>query len=158
MQVLDSAKYDAVVIGVHNYSFRPANNYGISPAALGLWQRLQQRPAATFIFGNVYAANAFASAKTLVALHQDDAAFQHAAADFLRGGLTAIGRLPVSVASFKYGSSMAINNLTPVGTAAPWLRIDSIVARWPDPKSLSRRGSDRPAGWFNQIPQGIRQL
>jgi beta-glucosidase-like glycosyl hydrolase/CubicO group peptidase (beta-lactamase class C family) len=127
MQVLDSAKYDAIVIGVHNYSFRPANNYGISPAALGLWQRLQQRPAATFLFGNVYAASTFASAKTLVALHQDDPAFQHAAADFLRGGLTAIGRLPVSVAPFKYGSSMAINNLTPVGTAAPWLRIDSIV-------------------------------
>lgn len=36
LQQLDSARYDAVVVGVHNYSYRPANNYGISDAALNL--------------------------------------------------------------------------------------------------------------------------
>jgi beta-N-acetylhexosaminidase len=135
LQSLDSARYDAVLIGVHNYSYRPGNNYGISAAAIALWDSLQRHTAATFLFGNIYAAKAFCAAKTLVALHQDDAEFQQAAADFLRGSLTAIGRVPVSVCDIRYGSSMALNNLAPAGATAAWLKIDSIV----------RSGLDRKA-------------
>lgn len=127
LQQLNSAAYDAVIIGVHNYSNRPAGNYGISNAAFALWDSLQKGNAATFLFGNVYAAKNFCTAKTLVAIHQDDAAFQQAAADFLRGSLTAIGKLPVSVCEMKYGSGIVLNNLTPVGSTADWLKIDSIV-------------------------------
>ncbi len=127
LQQLDSAAYDAVIVGVHNYSYRPANNYGLSTTAIALCDSLQRRNAAVFLFGNVYAATFFCDAKTLVALHQDDAAFQQAAADFLRGSLTAIGRLPVTVCNIKYGASLALNNLAPAGVAPAWLRIDSIV-------------------------------
>src|SRR6187455_1674763 len=31
-------KYDVVVVGIHNYSNRPANNYAISSAAINLWK------------------------------------------------------------------------------------------------------------------------
>lgn len=124
---LDSANYDAVIIGIHNYSNRPGNNYGIDSAARALWDSLQKGNTATFLFGNVYAAKNFCTAKTLVALHQDDDAFRQAAADFLRGSLTAIGRLPVTVCETGYGNSIVLNNRTPVGFSAPWLRIDSIV-------------------------------
>jgi beta-N-acetylhexosaminidase len=103
MQVLDSAKYDAVVIGVHNYSFRPANNYGISPAAWVYGSACNNCLPLRF-FSEMCMRPLPFTAKTLVAVHQDDAAFQHTAADFLRGALTAIGRLPVSVSPFKYGS------------------------------------------------------
>lgn len=127
LQQLDSSKYEALIIGVHNYSYRPAANYGISTAALALWDSLQARNAATFLFGNIYAAANFCNAKTLVAMYQDDVAFQHAAADFLRGSLTAIGRAPVSVCQVKYGSGIVLNNLTPVGNTAPWLKVDAIV-------------------------------
>jgi len=32
--------YDVVVVGIHNYSNRPANNYAISSAAINLWKKL----------------------------------------------------------------------------------------------------------------------
>ena len=127
--IADSIKknYDAVIIGVHDYSLRPANNYNISSAALQLWKDLQSTNAATFLFGNVYAAQNFCTAKNLVALYQDDAAFQQAAADFLRGSLEAKGKLPVTVCNFQYGAGLAVNNRVPMGFAPGLLAIDSIM-------------------------------
>ncbi|MBD0289085.1 MAG: serine hydrolase, partial [Flavisolibacter sp.] len=83
--------------------------------------------AITFLFGNVYAAKNFCTAKTLVAMHQDDAEFQQAAADFLRGSLKSLGQLPVTVCTIPYGTAYVLNNLVPLGVSADWLRIDSIV-------------------------------
>jgi beta-N-acetylhexosaminidase len=122
-----NGNYDVVIIGVHDYSYRPANNYGISAAALQLWNALQSNNTATFLFGNVYAAKNFCTAKTLVAMHQDDTVFQDAAADFLKGGISARGKLPVTVCDVKYGSGLAISNRVPVGFSPAWLSIDSIV-------------------------------
>lgn len=126
-QQIDTGKYGAVFIGVHDFSYRPANNYGISNAAMNLWNSLQKSNAATFVFGNVYAAKNFCTAKNLVALHQDDAAFQRAAADFLRGSITAQGQLPVTVCDIPYGTGFVVNNLVPAGVSPAWLKIDSIV-------------------------------
>ena len=48
-------RYDAVVIGVHNYNRYPANDFGISKAALWLMQQLQQQnKTVTIAFGNPY--------------------------------------------------------------------------------------------------------
>lgn len=126
-QQVTAGKYDAIIIGVHDYSFRPANNYGISKEAVALWNVLQGNKTATFLFGNVYAAKNFCSAKTLVAVHQDDAAFQQAAADFLRGSITAVGKLPVTVCTINYGTGLVVNNRMPVGVSPAWLAIDSIM-------------------------------
>lgn len=127
VEQIRAGKYDAVVIGVHDFSYRPANNYNISTAAVKLWNDLQSLNSATFLFGNVYAAKNFCSAKTLVAMHQDDAAFQHAAADFLRGSITALGKLPVTVCAIQYGTGLAVSNRMPVGSMASWVVVDSIV-------------------------------
>lgn len=127
MQQVSTGNYDAVIIGLHDFNPRPANNYNISAAAIALWKGLQTDSAATFIFGNVYAAKNFCTAKTLVALHQDDASFQQAAADFLRGAVTAKGSLPVRVCTIPYGTGIAMSNRVPVGSTAAWLGIDSIV-------------------------------
>lgn len=127
LQQVTNGRYDAVIIGVHDYSNRPANNYLISAAAVQLWSGLQKFNAATFLFGNVYAAKNFCSARTLVAVHQDEPVYQEAAADFLKGSITAKGRLPVTVCSIKYGTGLAVTNRLPVGMSPAWLAIDSIV-------------------------------
>ncbi|MDQ3846794.1 MAG: serine hydrolase, partial [Bacteroidota bacterium] len=124
---INNSGYDVVLIGVHDYSNRPTNNYNISPAALTLWNSVQSDKAVTFLFGNVYAAKNFCAAKTLVALHQDDEVFQQAAADFLRGSLKSIGQLPVTVCNLMYGTAIVLNNLVPVGVSPAWLAIDSVV-------------------------------
>jgi beta-N-acetylhexosaminidase len=82
LQQIRSNKYDAVIIGVHDFSFRLANNYNISKDALALWNALQSEKAITFLFGNVYAAKNFCNARTLVAMHQDDAAFSACSSGF----------------------------------------------------------------------------
>lgn len=126
-QQVKAGNYDAVVIGVHDFSFRPTNNYNISPAAIQLWNALQDTNALTFLFGNVYAAKNFMNAKTLVAMHQDDVAFQEAAADFLKGSIPSRGKLAVSVGNYTYGSGLIVSNRVPVGSTAAWMPIDSIV-------------------------------
>ncbi len=129
--ILDSiraAQYEKVIIGIHNFSNRPTNNYGISTAALGLWDSLQAgNQTATLVFGNVYAAQRFLSAATLVAMHQDDDITQHAAADFLEGKIASRGTLPVTIGDHHYGSGIAIRRFVPIGTSPAWLAIDSII-------------------------------
>jgi len=127
LQQINAAKYDAIIIGVHDYSLRPANNYNISSAALKFWNGLQTLKTATFLFGNVYAAKNFCKSNALIAMHQDDWAFQQAAADFVKGSISSRGILPVTVCSIRYGSGMAMNNMMPVGKTASWIVIDSIV-------------------------------
>ncbi|MEI6947997.1 glycoside hydrolase family 3 N-terminal domain-containing protein [Paraflavisolibacter sp. H34] len=126
LQQIDSGGYSSVVIGVHDYSIRPANNYGISPAAIRLWEGLQKNRSVTFLFGNIYAARNFDSAKTLVAMHQDDTLTQNVAVGFISGEATAKGKAPVTVGDFHYGTGLTMRNLHPV-TGSYWLGIDSIV-------------------------------
>lgn len=124
-------KYDAVVIGVHGFSSRPANNYDISPAALSLWRKLQPFNAITFVFGNVYAAKNFCKAKNLVASYQDDALFQQNAAELLSGKIKAAGTLPVTVCpEFKFGSGIVYTqpDFNPyISVQSKLTQIDSIV-------------------------------
>jgi beta-N-acetylhexosaminidase len=129
-QILDSVrtkKYDKLIVGIHNFSLRPANNYGISQTAMALWDSLQSNTTATFVFGNVYASQNFYNANTLVAMHQDDDITQNAAADFVEGKLASTGTLPVTIGSNSYGSGIVINRFIPTGTSPAWLVIDSIV-------------------------------
>ena len=128
--ILDSIRshnYDRIIIGIHNYASRPANNYGISPAAMDLWDSLQSYNSASFLFGNVYAAQNFLKANNLVAIYQDDEVFQNTAADFLEGKIAARGKLPVTIGNNLYGTGIAINRFFPTGVSPKWLVIDSIV-------------------------------
>lgn len=109
-------KYDLVVIGVHNYSRRPANQYGISPAAYSLVSQLQsQLPALTFVFGNPYAMKNIASTSAnLVACYEDDEITQQAAADILQGKIMPKGKLPVTVSEeLHYGTGITEENYFP---------------------------------------------
>ncbi|GEO12061.1 glycoside hydrolase family 3 N-terminal domain-containing protein [Segetibacter aerophilus] len=129
--------YDLVVIGVHNYSRRPANRYGISPAAYNLVNQLQsQNATVTFVFGNPYAMKSMApGAANLVACYEDDEITQQAAADVLTGKISPKGKLPVTVSEeLHYGMGITESNYFPhvtpetVGLKSEVLnRIDSIA-------------------------------
>jgi beta-N-acetylhexosaminidase len=89
-----------VVIGVHDLSLRPANNYNISTSAVSLVQQLQAYNPTTFVFGNVLACSNFCDAKNLLACYQDDDITRNVAADMLAGKVPPKGTLPVTVCSF----------------------------------------------------------
>ncbi len=93
-----SNRYDAIVIGLHNYARFPARNFLISNPAAWLLGKLQEREkCVTMVFGNPYAIRNSCSAKVLVACYEDDTVTQQCAADLLNGKFTARGHLPVSV-------------------------------------------------------------
>jgi beta-glucosidase-like glycosyl hydrolase/CubicO group peptidase (beta-lactamase class C family) len=123
-------KYDVVVVGIHNYSNRPANNYAISSAAINLWKKLNSSKTISFVFGNVLAAENFCEAPTLVASYQDDDITQQSAADLLEGKIVSMGRLPVSVCQYKIGDGVVHGGVKPLKAATSKERfsaIDSIV-------------------------------
>lgn len=97
--------YDAIVIGVHQYNKYPANNFGISAAAVSLLQQLQQQEnVISFVFGNPYANKNLCNARNLVACYEDDSLMHETAVNLLLGTIHAKGTLPVTVCSaFQYG-------------------------------------------------------
>jgi len=108
-------KYKTIIVGVHAYSRRPANNYGLSKQAIQLLQELQQKDKAIiFAFGNPYAIRYFCEAKNLVACYEDDSFTQLAASELLQGHTNAKGKLPVSVCSgLSFGSGITENYFFP---------------------------------------------
>ncbi|MGH2553712.1 MAG: glycoside hydrolase family 3 N-terminal domain-containing protein, partial [Chitinophagaceae bacterium] len=120
-------KYDAVIVGIHDFSNRPANNYGISPAAIELWKKLDFIKTVTMVFGNVLATKNFCSAWTLISCYQDDEITQQAAADLLQGKIEATGKLPVSVCRFKSGDGIVKEKGEPIHSFGKLMAVDSIV-------------------------------
>ncbi|MEQ1676838.1 MAG: glycoside hydrolase family 3 N-terminal domain-containing protein [Chitinophagaceae bacterium] len=105
-EVKKDGKYDVIIVAIHNYSLRPAENFGLTPAAIKLYKDLNFIKTITLTFGNVLATKNFCDAWTLVACYQDDAVTQQVAADFLEGKFKSQGKLPVSVCNFKFGDGI----------------------------------------------------
>jgi beta-N-acetylhexosaminidase len=103
--------YNIVIAGLHNYSRRPANNFGLSKEIVELLQQLQQQDnTIIFSFGNPYAIKNFCEAKNIVACYEDDRETQKAAFDLLDGDFSAKGKLPVTVCdNLHFGSGITIN-------------------------------------------------
>lgn len=128
-------KYKHVIIGVHDYKRAPANNFGISAAAVDLVTQLQQNTKAiTFVFGNPYAIKNWCNAKNLVACYEDDSIIQNTAVDMLQGKIGAMGKLPVTVCDqYKFGSGITFKAANPPKTekgvldAAKLSAIDAIA-------------------------------
>lgn len=125
------AKYEKVIIGVHNLSKYPAKQFGVSNAAIQLINKLQQAtPAVTMIFGNPYAVKYVCGATDLVVCYEDDAIFQQSAFDWLSGKFIAKGTLPVTVCDYEFGSGILVfeDNALPFTTPAT-LNVDDSVLR-----------------------------
>lgn len=119
MQLLKK-RYDAIIVGVHNYTRYPANNFGISSSAIQLLKQIQQETKTiTFFFGNPYAIKNVCDAKNIIACYEDDDIFQNTAADMLEGLLDPKGKLPVTICeAFKFGTGIVRNSELPEVKAA----------------------------------------
>lgn len=119
LQLINTIKeknYDVLVIGLHNYSRRPANNFGISNSAIYLMNELQKsNNSISLVFGNPYAIKNLCNAPNLLACYEDDEITQNTAADWLLGKVQAKGKLTVTVCdNLKYGDGIVYNNYFPV--------------------------------------------
>lgn len=103
-----SSKYDIVIIGLHQLSKYPSNNFSLSQTAVNLLNGLQAgNRTITFLFGNPYAVKNMCEAKNLVACYEDDAIFQQQAFEVLKGNVQPQGTLPVTVCEkYPFGSGI----------------------------------------------------
>ncbi|HVZ24513.1 MAG TPA: glycoside hydrolase family 3 N-terminal domain-containing protein [Sediminibacterium sp.] len=114
LQTLQEKNYDVIIVGLHNYSRRPANHYGIAPSTQEFLDALQGNKTITLVFGNPYAIAQIKGAANLVACYEDDALTQSAAADLLAGRIQPRGTLPVSVNdSLPFGTGIQYNSYFP---------------------------------------------
>ncbi len=134
-ELIQSKNYDAIVVGLHNYSRRPANNFGLGKSSVFLLNQLQSNKTTTVFFGNPYAISNCNYAPNLLASYEDDDLTQLATYDVLIGTNQAKGTLPVTVSpDLLFGSGIQYNNY--LGITQPedaglnsnkLLKIDEIV-------------------------------
>lgn len=135
ISTIQGKNYDVVIVGLHNFSRRPANNFGISNASVYLLNGLQQNNTLTLVFGNPYALKNIANAPNLVACYEDDDITQEAAVSLIMGKIEPKGKLPVTVTeNLKFGDGILYNSYFPkadpgsVGLAPEALqKIDAIA-------------------------------
>jgi hypothetical protein len=101
-------KYKKIIISLHGIGRYPAKNFGLPMAVINLINKIQaeNKNALLLTFGNPYVNKYFVESRNLVACYEDDAIFQGAAADWLLGKYEAVGTLPVTVGTFRYGSGI----------------------------------------------------
>ncbi len=117
INTLNEKNYEVIIVGLHNYSRRPANNFGLTNETLFLLNGLQQSKTITFVFGNPYAIKNIADAPNLIACYEDDEITQSAAVDLLQGKIQAKGTLPVTVTEkLTFGNGIVYNHFFPIST------------------------------------------
>jgi beta-N-acetylhexosaminidase len=102
-------RYKKVVVGLHNYSKRPAGNFGLSNASTILLKEItKQVTNVTFIaFGNPYAVGLANLGKNVLPIvaYEDDAIAQNICFEVLIGQQAVKGTLPVTVTpELKFGA------------------------------------------------------
>ncbi len=111
INTLKQKNYDIIIVGLHNYSRRPANNYGLSNASIYLLNELQQSNTISLVFGNPYAIKYISKPSNLVAAYEDDELTQEAVVKLLEGTIQPKGKLPVSVSdNLKFGDGIVYNS------------------------------------------------
>lgn len=105
---LIKTRYSKVIVGVHNYNRRPANNFGLSVPAIQLLQELQKETnPLVCLFGNPYMAKNVCGAQNILVAYEDDAIAQQAALGVITGEKGHYGKLPVTVCdNFKFGDGL----------------------------------------------------
>jgi CubicO group peptidase (beta-lactamase class C family) len=127
--------YDYVVIGLHRYSRRPANQFGIGAGAMQLIKTLSKKPNAVLIsFGNPYVLGNFCESTHILAAYEDHPIIQETTFDILLGNKNPAGSLPVTVCdSLKAGTGLSYDyskgSLLPRENMndAAFTKVDSII-------------------------------
>ncbi|MFI5196160.1 MAG: glycoside hydrolase family 3 N-terminal domain-containing protein [Chitinophagales bacterium] len=97
-KILDNlSKYDATILAIHNLSFTPGNNYGLSDEAINFLQQAGCRNnVIVVLLGNAYAMQYFCGAQSVLVSYEDDTLTERAVADVLLKKTKTKGRLPVT--------------------------------------------------------------
>ncbi len=105
-KVMDSiSKYEQVIVGLHNYSRRPASHFQIPSFILQFLNQPHPQNWIHVILGNPYAVADFKNINNILFAYEDNNYVQAAVLNWLQGKTMATGTLPVTVTSeLPYGT------------------------------------------------------
>ncbi len=90
-------KYDRVLVGLHDLSWRASEGFGLRPEYLRLLRGLSEKTQLTVaVFGSPYVASQLAGLGNVIVAYEDVPLAQKAAAEVAFGAVGAKGTLPVS--------------------------------------------------------------
>ena len=142
--------YDLVIAGVHDDSKYPRNSLKFSSALIGYAQELANQPNTILsVFKNPYVLAKLPGveqADGLIVTYQDNTDAEELAAQLIFGGVSASGKLPVSVGNtFAVGEGLEVTGNLRLGYSVPeevgmnstllYGRIDSLVQQAIDAKA-----------------------
>ncbi|HEY8402262.1 MAG TPA: glycoside hydrolase family 3 N-terminal domain-containing protein [Cytophagaceae bacterium] len=135
-------KYEVVVVGVHNTNLFNSKTYGITENTKRFIARLNEQGITTIVsvFGNPYSLKYFIDSPNLICAYEDNEITNRLVPQLVFGGISASGKLPVSVhANMPVGHGLLTDNtLHRLRYSFPenegmdgktLLRIDSIVEK-----------------------------
>lgn len=106
-------EYDQVIVGLHNYSKRPANKFEIPNAFIQFLNETHPSNWIHIILGNPYAVGHFSGIQNILFAYEDNAYTQDAVLNWLAGKTQATGELPVTVSKdLSYGSTYKNSSTT----------------------------------------------
>lgn len=120
----DLEKYNLVIVGVHDQSKYPRNNLNFSPEVVGLIGELSAKNNTIIsFFKNPFVMDKIENieqAPVIIVTYQDSEVTQQKAAELIFGGISANGKLPVSVGDkFKAGDGIAVKGGIRLGYTLP---------------------------------------
>ena len=102
-------QYQQVIVGLHNYSRRPANHFQIPNFIIQYLNQPKPQNWIHIMLGNPYAVADFKDIKNILFAYEDNDFSQVAVLNWLEGSEKALGQLPVTVSpSLPYGSGNAV--------------------------------------------------
>jgi beta-glucosidase-like glycosyl hydrolase/CubicO group peptidase (beta-lactamase class C family) len=113
--------YGQIIVGLHNYSRRPANHFQIPNFIIQFLNQPHPNNWIHIILGNPYAVGDFKNIHNILFANEDNIFTQSAVYDWLQGKIKATGHLPVTVSDqLPYGAGNTLIN--------KFAAIDSLVA------------------------------
>ena len=99
------SQYQQVIVGLHNYSRRPANHFQIHSSFIEFLNQPQPSHWINVVLGNPYAVNEFNNIQNILFAYEDNDFAQKAVLNWMEGKIKATGKLPVTVTeSLPYGT------------------------------------------------------
>ena len=107
------SKYNLIIAGIHDHGIRPVNRIDFSPELLEFIGELSgMKPVILAVFKNAYVLTKISgvtNAEALIMAYQDDPETEALTAQLIFGGISASGRLPVSVGElFSVGDGLDV--------------------------------------------------
>ncbi|MCK4664158.1 MAG: serine hydrolase [Bacteroidales bacterium] len=92
--------YNLIIVGIHNSNNRPSKNFGITRQTIDFVDKLSEKKKVLLdIFANPYSLSKFSGLNKIMAIlmsYEDNKTTQRLSAQLLFGGISALGKLPVT--------------------------------------------------------------